>query len=183
MTDLNDIERRMDGAVKSLHTEFSGLRTGRASTSLLDHVTVEAYGSHMPLNQLATVSAPEARLLTVQVWDMSMTKAVEKGIANAGLGLNPAAEGSLIRVPLPELSEERRKELTKVAAKYAENGRIAVRNVRRDGMDQLKQDEKGGVISEDEHRKLSDQIQKMTDKFIKQIDDALASKEKDIMSV
>ena len=181
--DKEDLKRRMEGAVGSLTKDFSGLRTGRASASLLDHITVDAYGSNMPLNQLANVNVPEARLLTVQVWDAGMVKAVEKAITNAGLGLNPAAEGQLIRVPIPELSEERRKEMIKVAAKYAENARVAVRNVRRDGMDQLKAMEKDSKISEDEHRQQSDEVQKLTDEHIKQIDEMLAQKEQDMMTV
>lgn len=181
--DKDDINKRMDGAVKTLATEFAGLRTGRAHVSLLEPVTVEAYGSHMHLNQLANVSAPEPRLLTVQVWDKGLVKAVEKAILNANLGVNPAVDGQTIRVPVPQLSEERRKEMTKVAAKYAEAARIAVRNVRRDGMDALKKEEKDGKISEDEHKKLSEEMQKLTDKHIAQIDDMLAAKEKDIMTV
>ncbi len=180
---IDGLKQRMEGALKSLHHEFAGLRTGRASTNLLDHIQVEAYGSYVPINQVANVNAPEARLLTVQVWDKSMVKAVEKAIANADLGLNPAADGQLIRVPIPALSEERRKELVKVAGKYTEQAKVAVRNIRRDGMDALKADEKGGKISEDEHRKQSDQIQKITDEYCKKADDALATKEKDILSV
>lgn len=180
---LKDIERRMDGAIKSLQQEFAGLRTGRASTGLLEPVVVDAYGSTMPLNQVATISAPEARLLTVQVWDRGLTKAVEKAITAAGLGLNPAAEGSLIRVPIPDLSEERRSELTRVAAKYAEQARVAVRNVRRDGMEALKKQERDGEISQDDHHRLSTQVQEMTDLHVKRIDEALAAKEKDIMQV
>ncbi len=183
MIDLDEISERMDNSVNALSNEFSGLRTGRASTSLLDTVTVDAYGSRMPLNQLANVNIPESRLLTVQVWDASMVKAVEKGIANAGLGLNPIAEGQLIRVPLPELTEERRKELVKVAGKYAEQARISVRNVRRDGMDTLKKMEKDGDISEDEQHRMGDDIQKLTDTHVKTIDDMLEQKEKDIMQV
>jgi ribosome recycling factor len=183
MIKLEDFSRRMEGSVSTLTTEFSGLRTGRASTSLLDTITVEAYGSRMVLNQVANVNVPEARLLTVQVWDKGMVKAVEKAITNAGLGLNPTSEGQVIRVPLPELTEERRRELGKVAAKYAESARIAVRNVRRDGMDELKKQEKNGDISEDEQKKLSEEIQKLTDKYIKKIDELLAHKEKDIMQV
>lgn len=183
MTDLNELQRRMDGALKTLHHEFGGLRTGRASPSLLDVVQVEMYGSHMPLSQLATVSAPEPRMLSVQVWDKTAVKAVEKAIANANLGLNPAADGQLIRVPIPPLSEERRKEMVKVAGKYAEQAKVAVRNVRRDGMDALKAAEKSGEISEDEQRKRSEQIQKLTDDFVKKVDEALVVKEKDIMAV
>lgn len=181
--DLKDIERRMDGAIKALQQEFAGLRAGRASAGLLEPVVVDAYGSSMPLNQVATISVPEARLLTVQVWDRSLTKAVEKAIAAAGLGLNPAAEGSLIRVPIPDLTEERRTELTRVAAKYAEQARVAVRNVRRDGMEALKKQERDGEISQDEHHRLSQQVQDMTDQHVKRIDEALAAKEKDIMQV
>lgn len=181
--DKDDIARRMDGAVTSLAKDFSGLRTGRASTSLLDSITVDAYGANMPINQVANVNIPEARLLSVQVWDAGLVKSVEKAITNSGLGLNPSAEGQTIRVPLPELSEDRRKELVKVAAKYAENGRIAVRNVRRDGMDQLKKEEKDGDISEDELHTFSDEIQTLTDQHIKKIDDMLNVKEKDILTV
>jgi len=182
-TDLKDIGRRMDGAVEVLHTEFAGLRTGRASPSLLDPVQVEAYGTRMPLNQVGNVNVPEARLLTVQVWDRSMVKAVEKAIREAGLGLNPQTDGQTIRVPIPELNEERRRELTKIAGKYAEQARVAVRNVRRDGMEQLKRSEKDGDISQDEHKKAADEIQSMTDAHIKKIDEALAAKEKEIMQV
>jgi ribosome recycling factor len=181
--DLNDLRRRMEGALDKLKDDFAGLRTGRASTGMLDPVTVEVYGSKMPLNQVASISVPEARLLSVSVWDMSNVKAVEKAIANAGLGLNPQPEGNLIRVPVPELNEERRKELTKVAGQYAEQSRIAVRNVRRDGMESLKQQEKDKEISEDEHKRFSDDVQKLTDDVIKQIDAQLADKEKDIMTV
>jgi ribosome recycling factor len=182
-TDLKDLGRRMDGAVEVLHTEFAGLRTGRASPSLLDPVQVEAYGTRMPLNQVGNVSVPEARLLTVQVWDRSMVKSVEKAIREAGLGLNPQTDGQTIRVPIPELNEERRRELSKIAGKYAEQARVAVRNVRRDGMEHLKRAEKEGEISQDEHKKAADEIQAMTDAHIKKIDEALASKEKEIMQV
>lgn len=178
-----ELQRRMDGALKTLHHEFGGLRTGRASPNLLDVVQVEMYGSHMPLSQLGTVSAPEPRMLTVQVWDKTAVKAVEKAIANANLGLNPAADGQLIRVPIPPLSEERRKEMVKVAGKYAEQAKVAIRNVRRDGMDALKAQEKAGQISEDDLHKQSDQIQKLTDDFVKKVDEALVVKEKDIMAV
>ena len=181
--DKDDLSRRMDGAIAALSKEFSGLRTGRASTSLLDSISVDAYGSSMPLNQMANINVPEPRMLTVQVWDAGLVKAAEKAITNAGLGLNPAAEGQLIRVPLPELSEERRRELAKIAGKYAENGRVSVRNIRRDGMDQLKKMEKDGDISEDEHHALADDIQKLTDEHVKTIDDMLAQKEKDILTV
>ena len=183
MTDMADLGRRMDGAVSSLHQDFAGLRTGRAATGMLESLDVEVYGSTMPLNQLANINAPEPRLLSVQGWDANNTPAVEKAIRNSDLGLNPQAEGTLIRVPVPELSEERRKELAKVAGKYAEQARIAVRNVRRDGMDSLKKEEKDGDISEDDQRRLGDEIQKMTDQHIKKIDEMLDAKEKDILSV
>ena len=183
MTDMADLGRRMDGAVSSLHQDFAGLRTGRAATGMLESLDVEVYGSTMPLNQLTNINAPEPRLLSVQVWDANNTPAVEKAIRNSDLGLNPQAEGTLIRVPVPELSEERRKELAKVAGKYAEQARIAVRNVRRDGMDSLKKEEKDGDISEDDQRRLGDEIQKMTDQHIKKIDEMLDAKEKDILSV
>ncbi|MEZ5691843.1 MAG: ribosome recycling factor [Rickettsiales bacterium] len=179
--DINELRRRMEGALKSLHSEFSGLRTGRANTALLDHVQVEAYGSMAPLNTVANVAVPEPHLLSVQVWDGSMVKAVEKAINAAGLGLNAAADGQMVRVPIPPLSQERRVELSKVAGKYSENAKIAVRNVRRDGMDTLKKQEKDGDISKDEHAKQSDVIQKLTDEFIKKIDEAQAVKEKEIL--
>lgn len=181
--DLADIARRMDGALEALSREFSGLRTGRASVNLLDPISVEAYGSQMPLNQVGTVSAPEARLLTVQIWDQSLVKATEKAIMESELGLNPQTEGNLIRIPIPDLSEERRTELKKVAGKYAEQGKIAIRNVRRDGMDTLKQMERDGEISQDEHKGQADEIQKLTDSRIAQIDASLESKEVEIMQV
>lgn len=181
--DVKDYKRRMAGAVDTVKKEYIGLRTGRASISMLDPVTVEVYGSRMPLNQLAAVSTPEARLISVQVWDKENTKAVEKAIRDAGLGLNPMSEGQLIRVPVPELSAERRQELVKVAGKYAEAGRVSVRNVRRDGMDALKKSLKDKVISEDEEKRFSKQLQDETDAHIKQIDEALAAKEKDITTV
>lgn len=178
-----DLKRRMEGALENLSGELAGLRTGRASTSMLDPVMVEAYGSRMPLNQCGTVNSPEPRLLTVQVWDASLAKAVEKAIREAGLGLNPQPDGTTIRVPIPELNQERRTELTKVAGKYAESARVAVRNVRRDGMDTLKKQEKDGQISEDEQKRHADEVQKLTDKFVADIDKKLADKEKDIMTV
>lgn len=178
-----DLEKRMNGALDALRKEFSGLRTGRASTSLLEPITVTAYGSEMPLNQVAALSVPEPRMISVQVWDKSMVGAVEKAIRTADLGLNPAVDGTLIRVPLPELSEERRAEIAKVAGRYAEQARVAVRNVRRDGMDQLKKAEKDGDISKDEHHRIGDQIQQLTDNTIKQINDLLAQKEAEIMTV
>lgn len=181
--DLKDLRRRMEGALKSFATELSGLRTGRASANLLDSVMVEAYGNTVPLNQVGSVSVPEPRLLTVQVWDKGTVKAVEKAIMNAGLGLNPSADGQLIRVPIPDLTQERRVELTKVAGKYAESAKVSVRNIRRDGMDALKKMEKDGDISKDEHKGKSDDVQKLTDEFIKKVDEALAAKEKEILQV
>jgi ribosome recycling factor len=181
--DHSDITRRMDGAQEALRKEFAGLRTGRASAALLEPVTVEAYGSSMPINQVGTVGVPEPRMITVQVWDRSLVGAVEKAIRKAGLGLNPAADGQLVRVPIPALSEERRVELTKVAGKYSEQARVAVRNVRRDGMEMLKRMEKDGDISEDDHRIWSEEIQSLTDEHIKSIDTALAQKEEEILQV
>ena len=177
---LDDIKKRMSASVDSLKKEFSGLRTGRASASLLDAVTVEAYGSRMPLSSCGSVSVPEPRLITVSVWDGGLVKSVEKGIRDAGLGLNPQPDGNLIRVPIPQLTEERRKELQKIAGKYAETARVAIRNIRRDGMDAIKGDK---TISEDDAKGKSDQVQKATDDFIGQVDKALADKEKDIMVV
>ncbi len=176
-----DLERRMAGAVESLKGDLSGLRTGRASVSLLDPVTVEVYGAHMPLNQVATVSAPEPRMLSVQVWDKSNVGPADKAIRSAGLGLNPIVDGQTLRLPIPDLTEERRKELAKLAGKYAESARIAVRNVRRDGMEGLKTDEKKGVYSEDERKKLETEVQKMTDATITDIDSAADAKEKEIL--
>ena len=181
--DMADIMRRMDGALKALGAEFAGLRTGRASTALLEPITVEAYGSTMPIPQLGTIGVPEPRMLTVQVWDASIVKAVEKAILNSNLGLNPQTEGQVIRVPLPDLNEERRAELSKIAGKYAEQARVAVRNVRRDGMETLKHMEKDGEISEDEHRTMSHDLQKLTDDHVKQVDDAFHEKEQEIMQV
>lgn len=181
--DVDDIQRRMTGAVEVLKQEFTGLRTGRASASLLEHIKVDAYGAEMPLNQVSTVNVPEPRLITVQVWDKGMVRAVEKTIRDSGLGLNPAADGQLVRVPLPELTEERRGELAKVAGRYAEQARIAVRNVRRDGMDTLKKMEKNGDLSKDDHKVWSDEIQEMTDETIKRIDESVAGKQKEILQV
>lgn len=178
--DLNALGKRMDGAVDNLKTEFAGLRTGRASASMLDPVVVDMYGSKMPLNQVGTVGVPEPRLLTVTVWDASATQAVEKAIRESGLGLNPMAEGTLIRVPIPELNEERRKELSKVAGQYAESARISIRNIRRDGMDDVK---KNGDFSEDDKKRESDNVQNLTDEKIKIVDEMYAAKEKDIMTV
>jgi ribosome recycling factor len=181
--DMNDLKRRMQGAIASLKQELGGLRTGRASTALLEHVQVEAYGSHMPLNQLATISVPEPRLLNVQVWDRSMIHPIEKAISNANLGLTPSTEGQLIKLRVPELNEERRRELVKVAHKYAEAARIAVRHVRRDGLDLLKKLEKDHKISEDDHERQSGEVQKATDATIAEVDKLLAGKEKEIMTV
>ena len=181
--DLADLERRMDGALTSLSKEFQGLRTGRASTQLLESVTVEAYGASMPINQIATVSVPEPRMLSVQVWDKENTKIVEKAIRESNLGLNPQVDGQLLRIPLPDLSEERRQELSKIAAKYAENAKIAVRNVRRDGMDTTKKMEKDGDISQDDRHIYDEEIQTITDKSINGIDELLSSKEVEIMQV
>lgn len=185
MTDFNldDLNRRMDGALDTLKKEFAGLRTGRASAGMLEPIQVEAYGSRMPITQVGTVGAPEARLLTVQVWDAGQVKAVEKAIVEADLGLNPQTEGTLIRIPVPPLNEERRIEIIKVAGKYAEQARVAVRNVRRDGMDALKKMEKDSAISEDEHRTLSEKVQKLTDTHVKAIDESLSAKEVDIKQI
>ncbi len=181
--DLDDINKRMKGAVATLKHEFAGLRTGRASVTLLEPVHVDAYGSPMPLNQVATINAPEPRLLTVQVWDRGLAIAVDKAIRSANLGLNPQVDGQLLRIPIPPLTEDRRKELSKIGAKYAEAARVAVRNIRRDGMEHLKKLEKEHQISEDEHKKQHDLVQKATDQHIKEIDDALTAKEKEIMQV
>lgn len=181
--DINDLKRRMEGAITSLKHELGGLRTGRAAISMVEPVQVEAYGSHMPLNQVATVSVPEPRLLSVQVWDKSMVKAVETAIVNSNLGLSPATEGQVIRLRIPELNEERRKELVKVAHKYTEAARVAVRHVRRDGLDVLKKLEKDHQISEDDEKRLSNEVQKATDAAIADVDKALATKEKEILTV
>jgi ribosome recycling factor len=181
--EITEIKRRMDGALEALRREFAGLRTGRASVHLLDPVVVKAYGNEMPLVQVGTVNVPESRMITVQVWDRSLVAAVERAIRDAGLGVNPMSDGQLVRVPIPELSQERRQELGKIAHNYAEQARVAVRNVRRDGMDALKKLEKDHKISQDEHRQRSDDVQKTTDQHIKMIDDALVQKEKEIMHV
>jgi len=181
--DLNDLKRRMQGSVSSLKHELGGLRTGRAAASMLEPVQVEAYGSHMPLNQVATVSVPEPRLLSVQVWDKSMVKAVEKAIVDSNLGLNPATEGQVLRLRIPELNEDRRKELVKVAHKYAEAAKVAVRHVRRDGLDVLKKLEKTHDVTEDDEKRLGSDVQKATDAMISEIDQLLAAKEKEIMTV
>jgi ribosome recycling factor len=179
--DKADLERRMAGAVEALKHDLQGLRTGRASTTLLDPVSVEVYGSHMPINQLASVSAPEPRMLSVQVWDKTNVGPVDKAIRSAGLGLNPIVDGQTLRLPIPDLTEERRKELAKLANQYAEKARIAVRNVRRDGNDSLKTDEKKGVFSEDERKRHETEVQKLTDSTIADIDAAAAAKEKEIL--
>jgi ribosome recycling factor len=176
-----DLERRMAGSVEALKSDLGGLRTGRASISLLDPVTVEVYGAHMPLNTIATVSVPEPRMISVQVWDKTNVGPADKAIRSAGLGLNPIVDGQTLRLPIPDLTEERRKELAKLASKYAEGARIAARNVRRDGMDSLKTDEKKGVISEDERKRLETEVQKLTDATIADIDAASAAKEKEIL--
>jgi ribosome recycling factor len=181
--DIDDLKRRMQGAVALLQQELGGLRTGRASAGLLDPVQVEAYGSHMPLNQVATVSVPESRLLSVQVWDKSLVHAVEKAIVNSNLGLSPATEGQVLRLRIPELNEDRRKELVKVAHKYAEAARVAVRHVRRDGLDTLKKLQKDGDISEDDQTRLGQEVQKATDQSISDLDQMLATKEKEILTV
>ena len=180
---MNDLQRRMEGALNTLKSDFGGLRTGRASTTLLEPIMVEAYGQQMPMSQVGTISAPEPRLLSVQVWDKGQVSFVEKAIREAGLGLNPMVDGQMVRVPLPELNEERREELVKIAGKYSEQCRVAVRNVRRDGMDQLKKGEKDGEISQDEQKSLSDDVQKLTDDYVKKIDEALSQKEAEIRQV
>ncbi|GAA0281367.1 ribosome recycling factor [Alteraurantiacibacter aestuarii] len=180
--DKADIERRMAGAVESLKGDLGGLRTGRANTALLDPVVVEVYGSMMPLNQVATVNAPEPRMLAVQVWDKANVSAVEKGISKANLGLNPMTDGQTVRLPLPDLTEERRKELAKLAGNYGEKAKIAIRNVRRDGMEMLKEDEKKKEISEDDRKRLEDEVQKMTDKYVAETDAATEAKEKEILT-
>ena len=181
--DLNDIKRRMQASIASYKHDLGGLRTGRASASLLDPIQVEAYGSLMPLNQVATVTVPEPRMLSVQVWDKSMALAVDKAIRESSLGLNPQTEGQVIRIRIPELNEQRRKEMVKVAHKYAEEARVAVRHIRRDGLDLLKKLEKDGKVSEDDAARQSEQVQKATDQSVSEIDQILAAKEKEIMQV
>lgn len=180
---LDDLKRHMDGVAENFKKELAGLRTGRANTGMLEPVMVEAYGNMMPLNQLGNINVPEPRLLTVQVWDQGMVKAVEKAIREAGLGLNPQTDGQLIRVPVPDLTAERRQEIARAAGKYAEAARIAVRNVRRDGMENLKKQEKDKKIGQDEHKTQSEKVQKLTDDIVKKIDDMLAHKEKEITQV
>lgn len=179
--DKADVERRMNGAIDALKHDLAGLRTGRANAAMLDPVTVEVYGSHMPINQVASVTAPEPRMLSVQVWDKMNVGPVDKAIRSAGLGLNPIVDGQTLRLPIPEMTQERRKELSKLAGQYAEKGKIAVRNVRRDANESLKIDEKKGEISEDEQKRLETEVQKMTDKAIADIDAAAAAKEKEIL--
>jgi ribosome recycling factor len=181
--DLEELKRRMEGALTSLRSEFAGLRTGRASSQLLDPIMVEAYGTSTPLTQVAGVTAPEARMLTVQVWDKVNVGAVDKAIRAAGLGLNPVMDGTTLRVPIPALNEERRAELAKLAGRYAEAARVAVRNVRRDGMEIIKKQEKDGMIGQDQHKKLSEQIQQATDQCIRRIDETVRAKEEEIMQV
>jgi ribosome recycling factor len=180
---LKDLRRRMDGAVEVLRKEFAGLRTGRASASLLEPVSVAAYGGTMPITQLANVSVPEPRMITVQVWDRAMVKAVDKAIRESGLGLNPQTEGQVIRVPIPDLNEERRRELTRVSARYAEQARVSIRNIRRDGVELLRKREKDAEISQDQQRKLQQDVQHLTDEYIKRIDEALAQKDSEILQV
>ncbi|MGR3322753.1 MAG: ribosome recycling factor [Pseudooceanicola sp.] len=180
--DTDDLERRMEGAMNSLRTEFASLRTGRASASMLDPITVEAYGQATPINQVGTVNVPEPRMVTINVWDKSMVGTVEKAIRESGLGINPQLNGTIIMLPIPELNEERRKELTRVAAQYAEHGRVAIRNVRRDGMDQIKKAKSAGM-SEDDVKFWETEVQDLTDKFIAAVDKALENKQSEIMQV
>ena len=180
--DLKDLERRMEGALSVLRSEFASLRTGRASASMLDPIHVEAYGTSMPLNQVATINVPEPRMITLSVWDRSLVGAVDKALRQSGLGINPVGEGTLIRLPVPELNEERRRELSKVASQYAEGARVAIRNVRRDGMDQIKKAAAAGM-PEDEQKLYHDEIQDLTNAYIKKVDEALASKQDEIMQV
>ncbi|MCH9825673.1 ribosome recycling factor [Lentibacter algarum] len=182
MLDTDELERRMDGAMANLRTEFASLRTGRASASMLEPIVVEAYGSQTPINQLGTVNVPEPRMVTINVWDKSMVQAVEKAIMNSGLGINPQTNGTIVMLPIPELNEERRRELTRVAAQYAEHARVSVRNIRRDGMDQVKKAKADG-ISEDDQKFWEDEVQNLTDKHIKALDAALESKQAEIMQV
>ena len=181
--EINQLRSKLDASIEALKKEFQGLRTGRAHTSLLEPIVVDAYGSKMPMTQVGNIGAPEARLLTVSVWDAGLVPAVEKAIRDSGLGLNPSTEGNLVRLPVPELSEERRKELVKVAGKYAENTRIAIRNIRKDAMDDIKKQEKDSDISEDDAKRLSDEVQKVVDEFGKTVDQLLEQKESDILTV
>jgi ribosome recycling factor len=181
--DEKDLERRMEGAISALQTELQGLRTGRASVNLLDSIQVSAYGSNMPLNQVGSVSIMDARMIAVNIWDKGLVGAADKAVRESGLGLNPVVDGQTLRIPIPPLNEERRTDLTKVAGKYAESARVAVRNVRRDGMDALKKMEKDGEISEDDHRAMSEDVQKLTNLYVTKVDDALKAKEAEIMQV
>ena len=181
--DANALNSKMDKSIAAFNTDLGGLRTGRASSDLLSPITVNAYGQEMPLNQVGNISVGDARLLVVQVWDKTMVEGVEKAIRESGLGLNPVTEGQTVRIPLPELTEDRRKELIKVARTYAENARVSIRNIRRDAMDEIKKDQKDGNISEDDAHRFSEKVQEVTDKFIKQIDEKLESKESDVMKV
>jgi len=181
--DIQDTKRRMEGAITALKNDFQGLRTGRANVNLLEPVMVESYGAMVPLNQVGAISSPEPRLLTVTVWEKSMVNVVDKAIRNAGIGLNPVVDGMTLRVPIPPLNEERRRELVKLSGKYAEAARVAIRNVRRDAMEQLKKSEKDGDISEDQLKKLSTQVQEATDSFVKQVDQTMKTKEDEIMQV
>ncbi len=181
--DIDDLTRRMEGAITSLKHEFASLRTGRASASMLDPVMVDAYGAMTPLNQIGTINVPEPRMVTVSIWDKGLAKAAEKAIVDSGLGVNPQVDGTLIRLPIPELNEERRRELAKIAGKYAESAKVAVRNVRKDGMDQIKKGKSEGNLSEDDQKLYGDEIQEMTDKFIARIDEAQSVKEEEIMQV
>ncbi len=181
--DIDDIQRRMDASIATLQNEFMGLRAGRASTGMLEPIMVDAYGSKMPINQIGNISAPEPRLLTVSVWDAAMTPIVEKAIRDSDLGLNPASEGNLIRVPIPVLSEERRRDMVKVAGRYAEGCRVAIRNIRRDSIEKVRKAEKDGLISEDARHMQENNVQKLTDEFVKKVDDALSRKEKEITHV
>ncbi|MBT7544784.1 MAG: ribosome recycling factor [Kordiimonadaceae bacterium] len=181
--DLGDIKRRMNGAIENLKSEFKGLRTGRASVNLLDPILVDAYGAQMPINQVGTVSTPEARLISVHIWDKGLVASVEKAIRNSGIGLNPIVDGDTLRIPIPELNEERRVELTKLAKSYSEHSKVAVRNVRRDGMETIKTMEKNGDISQDEQKNIGEDIQKLTDDSVKAIDQITTSKEEEIMQV
>jgi ribosome recycling factor len=180
--DTGDLERRMEGALSALRTEFASLRTGRASASMLEPVTVEAYGQRMPINQVGTVNVPEPRMVTVNVWDKSLVGKVEKAIRESGLGINPQLNGTIIMLPIPELNEERRKELTKVASQYAENARVAIRNIRRDGMDQIKKAKNDGM-SEDDQKDWESEVQELTDQYIEAVDQALETKQSEIMQV
>jgi ribosome recycling factor len=181
--DINDVKRRMEGAVTALKSDYQGLRTGRANVNLLEPVMVESYGSMVPLNQVGAISSPEARMLTVTVWEKSMVQVVEKAIRNAGIGLNPITDGMTLRIPIPPLNEERRRELVKLSGKYAEAARVAIRNVRRDAMEQLKKSEKDSDISEDQLKKLSTQVQETTDSYVKMVDATVKTKEDEIMQV